>query len=78
MTVDDDVPIPDRGKSAGSPGKYRFRDLQAGQSMFLPGDEGRKMEGAAWVFAHRNKDFGLTTRRVTENGVDGVRVWRYR
>ncbi len=77
MKIDKSIPVPDRSGGRRPP-KYPFRDMSVGDSVFLPGDEGRKMEGAAWVFAHRNKDFGLTTRRVTENGVAGVRVWRYR
>lgn len=77
MKIDKSIPVPPDDKG-GRGGKYPFRDLMVGDSIFLPGKEGDRMASAAWVFAHRNKQIGIRTRHVREGGVDGVRVWRFR
>lgn len=74
--IDDDVPMPPpAGPRAKGKSKYPFAELSVGRSFFAPGvsSSGMLTLCKKWREA-RGWDF--TTRRVTENGVSGVRVWR--
>jgi hypothetical protein len=62
--IDDDVPLP-RGR-----GSYPLGELEVGQSFFVPGNT----NVASLAVNHRPKKF--TTRKKTEGGVTGIRVWR--
>lgn len=77
MKIESCVKAPtDRKLMVGRSPKYPFRDMNVGDSAFLPGDAGRIMAAAARTFAYRNEGYDFTSRNVRENGVDGVRVWR--
>lgn len=70
-----DVPLPNR---RGAPSRYPWREMSVGDSTFMPLPDGNNMATAARVFSHANREYGFMSRTVTENGVAGVRVWRYR
>ena len=66
IKIDDNVPMPTRPK------KHPLGQLEIGQSYFVAGMPSNNVTGN-FVY-HRPKKF--TVRTVTENGVNGVRVWR--
>lgn len=54
--------------------KYPLRDMAVGESFFVPGVHQRQI-GASIRYATCDcRKFA--TRRVTENGVRGLRIWR--
>lgn len=79
IKIDHNVPMPATCSSKG----YPFADMQPGDSFFVPaGITGcgklRTYVNAA-VTRYRKAsghDIKLRSIRVTENGVDGLRVWR--
>ncbi len=62
------LPTPHRGRS-----KYPFRDMELGDSFFSPGGSVIGLHGCA----RRHRPMRFTCRSIVENGVPGVRVWRY-
>lgn len=71
IKVDKNVPLP---PPAAQRVKYPLGDLQPGDSFFVPGKRSNHMGP---VLARRRRaGWKLTVRNVTEDGVDGVRVWR--
>ena len=77
--IDKNVPIPKQIRS-GAPvnAKYPWREMAIGDSIFMKLPEAENMSGAARFFAYSNKEYGFTSRTVTEDGVKGIRVWRSR
>lgn len=77
--IDKNVPIPKQIRS-GTPSnaKYPWREMDVGDSIFMKLPEAENMSAAARFFAYSNKEYGFTSRTVTENGVKGIRVWRSR
>ena len=71
--ISNDVPIP--ANRAHGNAKYPWRDMQVGSSFFIPGRTAGALAGAKST-AKKNTGFRFTTRTVTENGVNGCRVWR--
>lgn len=75
--IESDIPIPPRtgGKGGRSGSKYPIRQLAVGQSVFI---EGKPTKVASAIQAAKKADptFSFTSRVVTENEKDGVRVWR--
>lgn len=68
--IEKDKPIPPRRK-------YPFEDMEVGDSFFAPRDDFPHAGDAARVYAHHRKGkVKFRTRNVTENGVNGTRVWR--
>lgn len=69
-TFESDVPVP--AAKGGSVGKYRFADMEVGQSLFV---EGQGSNGqAAW--AARNFARRTGAKMVTRAVEGGVRIWR--
>ena len=71
IEISSDIPIP----VPGGRRRYPWKKMKVGDSFFLPGNEqtqntvsgaGRNIFGAGCV----------STRKTTENGVVGYRVWR--
>lgn len=73
--IRNDIPLP---KRRGPRPKYPWRQMSVGDSICCPLPDGENMATAARVFAHANREFGFTSRKVCEDGVDCIRVWRYR
>ncbi|XWN29940.1 MAG: hypothetical protein ROR55_20960 [Devosia sp.] len=66
----------------GAKSRYPLAELDVGQSFFVASDP-PEMQGqhqrrmSALVVGHSRRNGGkFATRRVTEDGVPGVRVWR--
>ena len=73
MQIEKNEPIPDRNVSVR---RYPFREMEVGDSIFLPIPEGEAMWGAARVFQYRNTGYNFTARKVQKDDVIGYRVWR--
>jgi len=73
MKIDSNIkpPVKTRGGV-----KYPFRSMKPGDSIFLPGDEGKAMQFAARVFQHRNPGQRWVGGIRIEEGVTGYRMWR--
>ncbi|MDE2096387.1 MAG: hypothetical protein KGL39_04010 [Patescibacteria group bacterium] len=54
---------------------FPFRALEVNDSFFVPKEYGKSLAQLA-VRHRKGLGRGFTVRRVTENGVDGYRVWR--
>lgn len=75
--IEDGIPIPPA--KYGLPRKYRFHEMEVGQSFFVPTPQGEtysckrqtKVFNAAFGYGRRH-GMKFTTRREG----DGVRVWR--
>lgn len=65
------IPLPkiNRGTNGGRKWKYPLLEMEVGDSFFAP--DTRPSVGSA-----RKHGIKVTVRRVTEDGVDGWRVWR--
>ncbi len=75
IDVQDGVPIP-RSRSDRLR-KYPWAELAVGQSFFVAGEKQTSLIAAAWGWAKRQSPGArFTSRKVVENGVAGVRVWR--
>jgi len=66
--IDKDVPIPQ------VLGQYPFEQMEIGDSFFAAGHTTNQIQNAA--SNHRKKGKKFRSRRVTENGVEGTRIWR--
>lgn len=75
MKIDDNIPIPPLAKHTLSPTRVLFNQLQPGQSIFVPTANPDSLRGTAAKWALITH-FTITTRRVTEDGVLGLRIWR--
>jgi hypothetical protein len=73
FTVEAAVPIPP--PKSGST-KYPFPIMQVGDSFFVPNVRRENFCSCIANARFKNPGTNFTTRRVTENGVKGVRVWR--
>ena len=75
MRIDDHIAPPTpRGK------KYPFRSMAPGQSVFYPGEFTHLNDSRAYMAAKtiqkRDKRIEFQGKRVVEDGVAGVRIWR--
>lgn len=70
IKIDTGVPIPSKESEQGNL-KYPFRDMRFGDSIFIPGIN----HGLHRIFA-RYKPMKFIQRKVSEDGVVGIRVWR--
>ena len=72
--IEKNIPIPPRaGGRNGS--KYPFRKLEIGDSTFVEGKPS-KIASALQAAGKANPKTSFTSRATTEEGKDGVRVWR--
>ena len=72
--IEKNVPIPPRsGGRNGS--KYPFRKMQVGDSTFVEGKPS-KIASALQAASKALPKVSFTSRATTEDGKDGVRVWR--
>lgn len=74
--IDDGIPVAPVQKTS----KYPVADLEVGQSFFVPldGKTSTGIQGALNSAAkpERAKGKSFVTRTITEDGVEGVRIWR--
>lgn len=78
--VDKGIPFPAIGKS-GRPAKHPFSQMEIGDSAFFPGattkpsgPNGKPYRAASSYGRWSGRKF--IARSVTEDGVDGLRIWR--
>lgn len=78
--VQNDVPLPPPRRGNGGWLKYPWRSMAPGDSFVFPARETlrRTMEAATCAAATRKRHHGesYAVRKINENGVDVVRVWR--
>ena len=72
IKIDTDVPMPELRRKYP---KFPVMEMEVGASFFAPGL--RSSGFGAWLLDARKTGRKFTTRNATENGVDGVRVWRF-
>lgn len=73
MTFDKHIPAP----QVAHP---KFREMEVGDSVFIP-HEGNTLSCQAYKYAatiqkRAKGKFKFVGRRVTEDGVNGIRIWR--
>ena len=75
MVIEDGIPIP---PSRGRGGRvFPWRAMQIGQSIFVADMPQASVSGIVHGWAKRQSPpRRFVTRKVTENGAHGVRVWR--
>ena len=71
IKIDKNVPLP---KLRSPLNKYPWADMQVGDSFFIPQDPATVR--ASLYSCTKWARIKIATRRVTENGVEGIRVWR--
>ena len=83
IEIDDDVPIPVGSDRRSAEQKYPLSQMKAGQSFFLPlqeGDDikrmGNRISQARQGFQKRNEGIRFTQRIWEEDDTIGIRVWR--
>ena len=77
FSIQTGIPIPDFQPGRGQGSKYDalFEGMPAGGSIFISGDRAEKKVGSLQR-AGKKKGVRFTTRKVQEDGVAGIRVWR--
>lgn len=68
IKIDKNVPIPPKHQ-------YKFRELEVGDSFFVPGGDIKHLWSLA-SSAQRTNGFKFRMKTLRENGEQGVRVWR--
>ena len=64
------IPLPPAPR--GRPSEFPFRDMENGESFFVPHRQ-KPLPITDW---RAITGFKFATRRVTENGIEGIRCWR--
>lgn len=75
---DFDVPVPPSG-SGRKPGLFysQIKNMPRGSSIFFAGARSGQINGSHGQLKKRGDvTFRIATRKVVENGVAGIRVWR--
>lgn len=75
IKIDKGIPIPPNPSGRPTGSKYPLRDMQVGDSFFVANTTSQRVCG---TMGNLSKRVGIKVaiRKVTENGVAGVRVWR--
>jgi hypothetical protein len=74
IKIDKNIPVP-TGRTSIRPGKYPFASMAVGDSFFINGDKPSRVRNASYGWGrHHGAKFRLSA--ATEDGTDGVRVWR--
>ncbi len=73
--IDKGVPMP-KPRGGGRAPKWPVRDMQIGDSFFVPNKTAANMSGVVNYARSMNKGWKFGMRIMIENGVKGVRVWR--
>jgi hypothetical protein len=74
MKIDKGIPLPSRGESntRGAASKYPFRQMEVGDSFFIPSGNPKKLQSHMYQTYRRYKPMKFATRMVE----GGVRIWR--
>lgn len=81
FVVESGIPVPGPSLNRGRNRKYPFYEMNPGESVFVGGVDATKFSGIVFqarraIAQKTGKPRSFATRKVTENGVTGVRVWR--
>lgn len=72
--IEQDIPIPPRGRGGGRPIKYDLDGMNIGDSIYAPG---KSVQHLNEVIAHRKVARGWTDRKFTvRKDGPGARIWR--
>lgn len=71
MEIESGIPIPPM-RSGRTKTKLPFADMQVGDSVLVPVEDGRRMIEAAGTFKRRHDGWDYTTRMTSK----GLRIWR--
>lgn len=74
LNVDGGIPIPDRYKKHNFQGV--FDNMQVGDSVFIPNEFDASKVHSCFSKKKTEEGWRITTRKVTDEGVRGIRVWR--
>lgn len=78
IEIQKDIPLPNRnGYGEAEEIRNAFKKMKVGESFFLPLDPNRSSFRTNVIYRARLQNIKVTTRKVTENGIDGFRVWRF-
>ncbi len=72
IKIDKDVPLPNRAPYGV---QYPLGEMGVGDSFFVASGDPGRIQNTVLLWAKRNK-MKFTTRRGTEDGQAGLRVWR--
>lgn len=75
IQIDSDIPMPFFQGKSGRPETYPWGKLEVGQSFFVPNGNDRWFRSSCGA-AGKRYGWQFRVRAWTENGVEGVRVWR--
>lgn len=73
FNITKNVPLPKRKHGSGRRSIYPFKDMDVNDSFFVPN---KKVFTSNRFYEKNNPKTKFSIRRVTENGVKGIRVWR--
>ena len=83
IEIEDDIPIPPGSDRRSVERKYPLAELKAGQSFFLPLEEGddlkrmgNRLSQARQGYQKRNEGVRFTQRMWEKDDVVGIRIWR--
>lgn len=81
LMIEKNIPVPRQIRSAHSLYKYPFHLLDEGDSVFIAKSyaDPKSIRAALSNRTRQDRDLlgrKFTTRSVTENGVEGLRIWR--
>lgn len=74
LKIEANIPIPPPVARNNRNRKYPLNHFQIGDSFFVPGKSG--MRSTYLLAAAKRLGIVISTRRLSEAGVDGTRVWR--
>jgi len=75
--VQTDVEIPPNG--TGCVGKYPWGEMEVGQSIFfppIPGRSGKRYAVGSAISYGRRHGMKFVSRKYTQDGIEGLMIWR--
>lgn len=77
VKIDKGIPITPQVGPKGNKGnrKYPWYEMEVGDSFFVPSTNPSRFMGSKYNYL-RARGIEISCRAVTENGINGVRVWR--
>lgn len=71
FTIEEDIPIPDAHRGLGVSPKYPFREMNIGDSFFVPDMKANELSARATYYG-KSLNMKFTVRAVE----GGARIWR--
>lgn len=73
FVIDKNVPLPETKGRVGRKSKYRFAEMQIGDSVAIAADDAKSATTCAYTYGSRNKK-KFKIRREDDQGA--IRIWR--